>query len=427
MDSSYIIRGGRPLEGEIPAGGNKNAALPCIAAALLTNEPVELSRVPEIEDVQVMLQLAQEAGACITRLAGGRYRIQRNAIVTRVPGELADRIRASILLAAPMLAVGGSLTLPPPGGDVIGYRRLDTHFLVFSSFGGEASIQENGDISVEIVREPSGEVFLDEASVTATENAVMLASAIPGRTVITNAASEPHVQDLCRMLVLMGAHIEGIGSNLLTVEGSRNLRGCSVTLGPDYMEIGSYIGLIASVGGRICITGVEHHHLRMISLEFGKLGISWEKHEESLVCTCTDKRSVVPDIGGIIPKIDDAPWPGFPSDLMSIMAVTATQTAGTVLIHEKMFESRLFFVDTLIRMGASIIVCDPHRAVITGPSRLKGQDVASPDVRAGMALVIAALSARGESRIQNVYQIERGYEGLCRKLSSIGADIKRIP
>ncbi len=422
----FLISGGNRLFGSIEAGGNKNAALPCIAAALLAEEPVTLHRVPDIEDVSVMLKLVESLGSRIELLGGGSCRIFREGIGTKVERTLADAVRASILLAAPILAANGYLELPPPGGDVIGHRRLDTHFMVFEAFGGNAEILSSGSISVEMPKLLPADLFLDEASVTATENAVMLAAAAPGNTVIRNAAAEPHVQDLCRMLVSMGADISGIGSNLLYIKGGNPLRGCEFTLGADYMEVGSYIGLIASTGGAVTINRADPGHLRILQQSCRRLGIEWDVSGESITVSCEKRRSVIPGIGGHIPKIDDAPWPGFPSDLLSIMAVAATQAEGTVLIHEKMFESRLFFIDTLIRMGARIILCDPHRAVITGPCRLHGQVMTSPDVRAGMALVIAALAAEGISEIQNIYQIERGYESLCEKLRSLGADIQRI-
>lgn len=422
----YLVKGGKRLYGTVEAGGNKNSALPCIAASLLADEPVVLHRVPEIEDVSVMFQLVRSLGAQVKHIGPGSWSIHRSAVGTHIEKHLADAIRASILLAAPVLALEQYVELPPPGGDVIGHRRLDTHFLVFESFGGEAQILESGNIAVEMREHLPSDVFLDEASVTATENALMLAASADGKSTIRNAAAEPHVQDLCMMLSAMGADISGIGSNLLIVEGLKHLRGCEFTLGADYMEVGSFIGLTASTGGRVTVSGTDRTHLRILRQGFRKLEIDWTDSESSITVVCEKPRSTVPGIGGHIPKIDDAPWPGFPSDLLSIAAVAATQTDGTILIHEKMFESRLFFMDTLIRMGARIILCDPHRAVVSGPSRLHGQVMTSPDVRAGMALVIAALAAEGESEIQNIYQIERGYESLCGKLQQIGADIQRI-
>ncbi len=421
----YLITGGQPLKGKVRAGGNKNAALPCIAAALLTGETVELHRIPDIQDVSVMLDIARDLGAAITRPAPGIAVITPKILSRDIPGHLAQAIRASILFSAPVLVAHGRIILPPPGGDVIGHRRLDTHFQVYHAFGGRAEIGDDGNISITLPKLLPADLLLDESSVTATENALMLAAACRGTSVISNAAAEPHVQDLCRMLVLMGARIEGIGSNLLTVTGSSELGGCSYTIGVDYMEVGSYIGLAAAVGGNITIQGVEKQHLRIIQGGCRKLGIPWSLAGDELTISDGGSRDIPPGVGGHIPKIDDAPWPGFPTDLLSIMTVTATQYRGTVLIHEKMFESRLFYLDTLIKMGARIIICDPHRAVVTGPSRLHGQVMASPDVRAGMALMIAALCAEGESEIQNIYQIERGYEQIFEKLQSLGAHIRR--
>lgn len=428
---SYHIRGGKPLSGTVKASGNKNAALPCLAAAMLTDEKLVLRNIPEIEDVQVMISIMKTLGVSVEPLPGERssYTIKRDDLRGDIPRELADAIRASILFAGPLLALQGSIVLPPPGGDVIGHRRLDTHFLVFSSFGGKAELQDNGDIYVRLDSFPSGDttVFLDEASVTATENAIMLAvMAKKGtETLIRHAAGEPHVQNLCSFLQKMGAEISGIGSNLLRIKGGLKLHGCDYTIGSDYMEIGSFIGLAAAVKGEITIQGVEREHMPMIEMGFARLGITWEYSGNALCVPAEQHRKIVPEVGGAIPHIDDGPWPTFPSDLMSILAVTATQNEGTILIHEKMFESRMFFIDILIRMGAGIVLCDPHRAVITGPSRLHGQQVDSPDVRAGMALVIASLCASGRSTIRNIYQIERGYEGLCRKLVSLGADVTR--
>jgi len=421
----YVIRGGSQVFGTVEASGNKNAALPCIAASLLADGPVTLRRVPEIEDVSVMLELVTSLGSRVEHLDTGTYRITKQGVSSSIHKQYADAIRASILLVPPILHHNRSVELPPPGGDVIGHRRLDTHFLVFESFGAEASILDNGNIAIRADQLTSADIFLDETSVTATENAVMLAAVNEGTTVIRNAASEPHVQELCGMLAAMGAEISGIGSNLITITGKRRLKGCDATIGSDYMEVGSYIGLAACTGGSITIRNTDPQHIRVLRNSFVRLGIDWSLRGNNLKVSCSRQRTVSPGIAGHTPKIDDAPWPGFPTDLLSILTVAATQTEGTVLIHEKMFESRLFFIDTLIRMGANIILCDPHRAVVTGPSRLHGQVMSSPDVRAGMALVIAALSAHGISEIQNAYQIDRGYECLCEKLQRIGADIQR--
>ena len=337
---------------------------------------------------------------------------------------MSKKIRASILFAGPLVARAGKAVMPPPGGDVIGRRRLDTHFLALQELG--ARITVDGPFTFTANKLVGADLFLDETSVTATENAVMAAVLAEGRTKITNAASEPHVQDLCNMLVAMGAKISGIGSNILVIDGVKKLHGVDFSIGPDFMEIGSYIGLAAATKGSITITGVRAEDMRPLRVAFGKLGITWTIEGDTLTVAVGQEMKVNTDLGGMIPKIDDSPWPGFPPDLTSIMTVVATQVEGTVLIFEKMFESRMFFVDKLISMGARITLCDPHRAVVSGPSTLHGDNLVSPDVRAGMAMVIAAMAAHGESTISNIYQIERGYEHLVEKLQSLGAHIKRV-
>ena len=422
--SIYRIEGSYPLSGKIRASGNKNAALPCIAAALLTDDEVILRNVPDIEDVRVMLDIMKAVGADVTKIEANAYSIKtRDIKECEIPVELAKQVRASILFAGPMLSRTGKVVLPPPGGDVIGRRRLDTHFIAFSELG--ARVEVDGVFRLSANKLVGVDLFLDEASVTATENAVMAAVMASGKTVIQNAASEPHVQDLCRMLCCMGARIEGIGSNILHIEGVKKLGGCDVSIGCDFMEVGSLIGLAAVTRGEVEIENASPRDLRMTKIAFNKLGIHWETDGTVIKVPAGQELRVVPDMGGMIPKIDDAPWPGFPPDLVSIMTVVATQVEGTVLIHEKMFESRMFFVDKLIGMGARIILCDPHRAVVSGPCRLTGSDLVSPDVRAGMAMVIAALCAEGTSIIRNVYQIERGYESLIPRLKNLGARIKR--
>jgi UDP-N-acetylglucosamine 1-carboxyvinyltransferase len=424
----YRIEGGHPVKGTIRASGNKNAALPCIAAALMSDEKVIIRNIPEIEDALVMLDICSAIGAGVERLGRNDWSIcgkdVRGAKGVEVPANLATKVRASILFAGPLLARFGKVTLPPPGGDVIGRRRLDTHLLALEELG--ARIELNGAFIFTANKLKGTDIFLDEASVTATENAVMAAALADGPTVIRNAASEPHVQDLCRLLNAMGARISGIGSNILTIDGVPALHGADYTIGPDYMEIGSFIGLAAVSRGDLVIEGVVPDELRMIKIAFNRLGISWHVDGSSLAIKSGQSMKVIPDLGGQIPKIDDAPWPGFPPDLTSIMTVVATQTEGTTLIHEKMFESRMFFVDKLIGMGARIVLCDPHRAVVSGPARLRGSELVSPDVRAGMAMVIAALCAEGESIIKNVYQIERGYERITERLQSLGAKIERF-
>ncbi|MCI7577550.1 MAG: UDP-N-acetylglucosamine 1-carboxyvinyltransferase [Spirochaetia bacterium] len=421
----YEIEGGFPIKGTIRASGNKNAALPCIAAALLTDKSVVLRNVPEIEDTGVMLNILQSFGAKVKKLDTNTWQIDAVDITrSDIPAELSKKIRASILFAGPLVARTGKAIMPPPGGDVIGRRRLDTHFLALEELGARVSADRKFEFTANKLK--GAEIFLDETSVTATENAVMAAVLAEGHTEITNAASEPHVQDLCNMLNMMGAKISGVGSNILQIDGVEKLGGCDFTIGPDFMEIGSYIGLAAATHGSITITGIREKDMRPLRIAYSKLGIKWDIEGETLTVSENQDLKVNTDLGGMIPKIDDSPWPGFPPDLTSIMTVIATQVEGTVLIFEKMFESRMFFVDKLISMGARITLCDPHRAVVTGPSSLHGDHLVSPDVRAGMAMVIAAMAARGTSRISNVYQIERGYEHLVERLQSLGGHIKRV-
>jgi UDP-N-acetylglucosamine 1-carboxyvinyltransferase len=420
--NQYFIEGGRPIQGTIRASGNKNAALPCIAAALLTDEPVILKNIPNIEDVQVMLDVYRAFGGEVTPMGPNAHKLLLRDIKTsKVPLEYARKIRASILFAGPLLARTGMVILPPPGGDIIGRRRLDTHFLALTELGAEVEI--NGAFIFRATGLTGADIFLDEASVTATENAIMAAVLARGTTTLTNAASEPHVQDLCLMLNAMGADITGIGSNILTIQGVPKLLGCEFEIGVDFMEVGSFIGLAAVTGGELFIEGPEVRDLRPAKTGFGKLGIVWEQEGSVLHVPARQHMRVNNDLGGMIPKIDDAPWPGFPPDLTSIITVVATQVEGTVLVHEKMFESRMCFVDKLIDMVARIVLCDPHRAVISGPTALTGSELTSPDIRAGMAMVIAAMCAQGNSIIRNVYQIERGYENLVPRLASLGARI----
>ena len=421
----YVIEGSYPLKGKIRASGNKNAALPCLAAALLTDEEVILENIPEIEDVSVMVRILKHLGSKVTWLGTNKYSIKTTDIkAAEIPAAEAKAVRASILFAGPLLARTGSVTFPPPGGDVIGHRRLDTHFLAFTELG--ARVSADGVYKVTANKLVGVDLFLDEASVTATENAIMTAVLAEGQTVIQNAASEPHVQDLCNMLISMGAKIDGIGSNILKIKGVPRLHGTQFRIGSDFMEVGSYIGLAAVTHSRLEIIDAEPKNLRMAKIAFGKLGINWETSGNSILVRPRQELRVKLDMGDQIPSIDDAPWPRFPPDLTSIITVVATQVSGTVLIHEKMFESRMFFVDKLIAMGAKIVLCDPHRAVVSGPASLKGSNMVSPDVRAGMAMVIAALCADGKSTISNIYQIERGYENLAGKLKSLGARIDRI-
>jgi UDP-N-acetylglucosamine 1-carboxyvinyltransferase len=419
----YIIQGNYSLKGKIKASGNKNAALPCLAATLLTSQPVVLKNLPEIEDVFVMLEILQQLGAAVEKLADNEYKITVTDIKKdEIPGDEAKKVRASILFAGPLLARKGKVILPPPGGDIIGRRRLDTHFLALKELG--ARVEIDGFFILQADKLIGQNIFLDEASVTATENTIMASVTAEGQTVIQNAASEPHVQDLCKMLNSMGAKISGIGSNILHIQGVKILHGTDFKISTDYMEVGSFIGLAAVTRSEIEIQDASPENLRMTKLAFAKLGIFWETEGSTIRIPAKQELKVCLDMGGMLPKIDDAPWPGFPPDLISIAVVVATQVRGTILIHEKMFESRMFFVDKLIGMGARIILCDPHRAVVTGPTRLTGSELVSPDVRAGMAMVLAALCAEGKSTIHNVYQIERGYENLAQRLKLLGAQIK---
>ena len=422
----YIIDGNFPLKGTIKTSGNKNAALPCLAATLLTDEAVTLHNIPEIEDVHVIMDILKVFGSKVEKLESNVYRIQTLDIKrSDIPADLSQKIRASILFAGPLLSRTGKVILPPPGGDIIGRRRLDTHFLALKELGARVDI--DGLFTLQANKLKGVEIFLDETSVTATENTIMAAVLAEGTTIIRNAASEPHVQDLCNMLGSMGADITGIGSNVLKIKGVKKLSGTEFKISPDYMEVGSFIGLASVTRSELVIEDASPQFLRMTKVAFGKLGIHWETASNNIRIPSGQELRINPDIGGMIPKIDDAPWPGFPPDLISIALVVATQVEGIVLIYEKMYESRMFFVDKLIAMGARIVLCDPHRAVVSGPSRLKGSELVSPDVRAGMAMVIASLCAEGKSTIHNVYQIERGYENLTQRLQKLGAKIKRVP
>jgi len=423
----FRIRGGRPLSGTIVPKGNKNAALPMLAATLLTAEPVRLDNVPSIRDVATMIELLRQAGSAVEAAGPGSWTIRAaDRPHSTVAAGLARQIRASFLLAGPLLARGGRAELPRPGGDRIGRRPLDTHIHALRELGAEVEVLPDHYRLTAPRGLQGADIFLHEMSVMATENAVMAASLARGATVIRNAASEPHVQELCRMVNAMGGSIEGIGTNVLRVEGRETLHGTRVAVGPDHIEVGSFIGLAAATGGELLIRGArpgpDHHAMRVA---LGRLGIAWEERGEDILVPAGQELEVHEDLHGAIPKIDDGPWPAFPPDLTSIAVVLATQARGTILIHEKMFESRLFWVDRLIAMGARIILCDPHRAVVVGPSRLYGQSLTSPDIRAGMALVIAALCAEGESTIHNIHQIERGYESLAERLRALGADIER--
>ena len=422
----FVIEGGVPLSGTVTPAGNKNAALPLLAACLLTPEPVVLHNVPRIRDTEALLELLVALGVKVDRSDGNTLHLQADDIrSTDVDADLAERIRASVLVGGPLLARFGSALLPPPGGDVIGRRRLDPHLDAFRALG--AHVHLDGDIRL---LAPAGglrgcDFFMDEPSVMGTENALMAAALTPGSTTIRNAASEPHVQDLARMLTRMGAAIEGIGSNVMHVHGLDALGGCEHSVSPDHIEIGSFMALAGVTGGELRIAGVVADDLRMIRLAFGRLGLRSELDGDDIVVPGGQKLVVARDAGDYQSKIEDGPWPAFPADLTSIAVALATQADGSVLIFEKMFENRLFFVDELISMGAEITICDPHRAIVIGPRKLRGQRLSSPDIRAGMAKLIAALCAQGRSEIHNVRQIDRGYERIDARLRELGANIER--
>jgi UDP-N-acetylglucosamine 1-carboxyvinyltransferase len=425
LAEAFVIEGARPLNGSIRAAGNKNAALPIIAACLLTDEPITLTNVPSITDVETMLELVADLGVDVESRGGGELRIQAAEVTKReLDEELCSRIRASVLLAGPLLARCGEAIVPPPGGDVIGRRRLDTHIHAFAKLGAEVHANRRYKMRADAL--VGADVFLDEASVTGTENAIMAAVQARGETVIGNAASEPHVQDLCRFLVSLGAEIEGIGSNVLRIRGVDRLHGGTWRICPDHIEVASFMGLAAVTEGDILIEDVVPEHLSAIWPGFERLGVSWEVGDSWVRVPDGQELAVRDDIGSQIPKIEDGPWPAFPADLTSIALAVATQARGTVLIFEKMFENRLFFVDKLVNMGARIILCDPHRAVVSGPSRLYGERMESPDIRAGMAMLIASLCAEGTSTIGNIGQIDRGYERIDQRLRALGASIERV-
>ncbi|HEY4649656.1 MAG TPA: UDP-N-acetylglucosamine 1-carboxyvinyltransferase [Gemmatimonadales bacterium] len=425
MPPKFLVHGGRPLKGTIRPAGNKNAALPILAATVLADGPVDLDNIPRIRDVETMLALLLDLGATAEWTGTNALRIDTRGLKPKaLDPALCAKIRASILLAGPLLARFGSVTLPPPGGDVIGRRRVDTHFLALEHLGASVMVGDRYELEAKSLR--GDDIFLDEPSVTGTENALMAAVMAKGRTTLRNAACEPHVQDLARALVAMGAEISGIGSNIYTIEGGRPLSGASYTIGPDHIEIGSFIGLAAVTNGDVTIEPVRSEDLRSTLLGFERLGIRPRIEGNRLSVSPGQERRIRPDLGGHVPKLEDGPWPAFPADVMSTTIVTATQCSGMLLVFEKMFESRLFFVDKLIGMGARIVLCDPHRAVISGPSPLKGGIVESPDIRAGMAMLLAALAADGASTIHNVGQIERGYERIDERLRALGAQIERV-
>jgi UDP-N-acetylglucosamine 1-carboxyvinyltransferase len=423
-----IIQGGRPLNGEVTPSGNKNAALPLLAACLLTEEPVLLHNVPDIRDVQDMIALLQSLGVEAVKVDNHTWKITAaNLCPAELDPDLCRRIRASILLAGPLVARTGELHLPPPGGDVIGRRRVDTHILAIRALGAQAEFDRANHLFVFSASKLEGaDILLDEASVTATENAIMAAVTAEGVTILRNATSEPHVQELCHFLNALGAKIENISSNTLHIEGVKKLHRGEFTIGPDYLEVVSFIGAAALTGGNITIHNAGSRYLGMIRLVFGRLGVDWQVDGDKILVQPPQRLVVEPDLGDAIPVINVMPWPSFPTDLMSIAIVVGTQSKGSALFHDWMYPSRMFFTDKLVGMGAQIVLCDPHRCIVQGPTQLYGEVLESPDIRAGMALVLAALTAEGQSIIGNVSQIDRGYERIDEKLRRLGAQIERI-
>ncbi|MCB1190269.1 MAG: UDP-N-acetylglucosamine 1-carboxyvinyltransferase [Leptospiraceae bacterium] len=431
MNNNYFsVVGRNSISGSITPQGNKNEALPLLGAVCMVDGEVILENVPSILDVIMLMNVLKTIGMEIQNLGEGVYSFKKGEkLKPELPSNLSTQLRGAVTLAGPLLAVTGRVFLPKPGGDKIGRRRLDTHLLALQSLGVEIEVFPDG-YSMSTDRLIGRDILLDEASVTATENAVMAACFAKGTTIIRHAASEPHVQGLCRFLNLAGAKISGIGSNILTIEGVESLGSkdepIRFRIGSDYLEVGSFISLAAVTGGELLIKDVNLEDIRMIRMVYSKLGIEVRPVEDGILVPKDQKMEIIPDYHGATPHIDDSPWPGFPADMTSVALVTATQCKGTVLIHEKMFESRLFFVDNIIAMGAQIILCDPHRAVVIGSTRLYGTKVASPDIRAGMAMIIAALCAEGVSEIHNINQIDRGFQEIDTRLKSIGADIQRI-
>lgn len=422
----FIIEGRIPLSGEITPSGNKNAALPLLAACLLTDEPVILHNVPDILDVQAMLCLLESLNVKIEKMGSTTIKLHaQHLIPANLDPDLCRQIRASILLAGPLISRVGELLIPPPGGDVIGRRRLDTHILAFSHLGVE-TVYQNNRFHFTAKQLEGADILMDEASVTGTENAIMASVFAKGETILRNAASEPHIQELCHFLNSLGAKIDNIGSNTLNITGVESLTGGEFTIGPDYLEVVSYIGAAVVTGGSIRIRDAGVEHLDMIRLVMSRLGVHWTTEGNDILVPSSQTLMIEPDLGNAIPEVSVMPWPSFPTDLMSIAIVIATQSTGSVLFHDWMYPSRMYFTDKLVGMGAHIVLCDPHRCIVQGPTRLNGENLESPDIRAGMALVLAALSANGVSVIRNVSQIDRGYQHVDQKLKNLGASIKRI-
>jgi len=428
--SRLVIDGGHKLSGTITASGNKNAALKLLPACLLTDQPIILHNIPDIADVRTVIEIISDLGAEVDDLGDGSWRIHaENITKSKISPELAGRIRASFVFSGPMLARMGSITLPGPGGDVIGGRPLDTNIQGLKALGVKVDLDALGTFHMTApTLIGAGYLLQAEASVTATENTVMAAVMAKGETIIDNAAREPHTEDLCRFLSILGAKIEGIGTSRLTITGVDKLNGGEFTIGSDYMEVGSFIGAAALTEGEVRIKNANPNNLGMIDQVFRRLGVHWEVEGEDIIVPDDQTLEITPALGGRIPEIKTHPWPGFPPDLMSIAVVIASQAAGSVLLHDWMYESRFFFVDKLIFMGARIVLCDPHRVLVQGPSTLfaNPQGVTSPDIRAGMAMVLAALCARGQSTIYNIQQIDRGYQRIDRKLQTLGAQVTRV-
>jgi UDP-N-acetylglucosamine 1-carboxyvinyltransferase len=428
--STFLIEGGHPLRGTISASGNKNAALKVLPACLLTDEPVTLHNLPDIQDVQTMRHILQDLGVAVTSLGDGSWRIHAAEVrKTAIDPRLAAMIRASFVLSGPMLGRLGEVQLPGPGGDVIGGRPLDTHVQGLRALGVTVDVDGDGTFDMKASRlRGAGYHLQAEASVTATENTVMAAVLAPGETLLDNAAGEPHTRDLCHLLNLMGARIEGIGTNQLRIQGVDRLHGAEYSIGADYMEVGSFIGAAAITGGAIRIRNADPKNLRMIRLVYSQLGVQWQEEGEDVIVPAGQPLEIAQALSGRILEIKPLPWPGFPPDLMSIAVVLATQARGSVLLHDWMYESRFFFVDKLIFMGARIVLCDPHRVLVQGPCSLYSnpQGVTSPDIRAGMAMILAALCARGKTAIHNIGQIDRGYERIEAKLQALGARVERL-
>ncbi len=421
----FIIEGGIPLNGEVTPAGNKNAALPLLAAALLTDEPIILHNIPQIEDTRVMRELVESLGVQIEDVDASSWRITaRDLRPADLNPDLCRRIRASILIAGPLSARIGEFKLPPPGGDVIGRRRLDTHILALRALGMDVKYERGFTFQADNLR--GADFLMDEASVTATENAIMAAVTARGDTVIRNAASEPHVQELCLFLNSLGAQIEEIGSNTLHIHGVSGLHGGEFTIGPDYLEVISFVGAAAVTHGSLRVKNAGVNNLHMIAHVFERLGVTWQVDGDDLVLPANQTLKIIPDLDGAIPEIKTNVWPAFPTDLISIAITVATQASGSVLFHDWMFSGRMYFTDKLVGMGAKIILCDPYRCLIQGPNRLYGENLESPDIRAGMSMLLAALAAKGKSIIRNIGQIERGYQDVDKKLRALGAKIERV-